>query len=268
MRPGLFRINFSLCVVLTILAVSCYTRKEGCLDTLAANFDVTADDPCGQCCIFPSLSLEVTHNAGDTLLNTKAIYTNQLNQKYQILDIRYYLSGFVLSPAGQPNVRIREVIQNNTGSVIEYNDMHICRIADKVIKVGTVRSFGRFDTLSFDLGLSDKVLSNEFTGLPSDHVLLKNNRLNDEAGNIVFATLKYVHVKPDKRDTINLSFGASSDRFDIRVDSTLVTQKGSHIIYRLKTDYLKILIDADLDKSPENIKTTAGKNLRAAIGVR
>lgn len=268
MIPGNLRQVVFIFMAMATVISSCYVRTEGCLDTLASNFDVKADDPCGTCCVFPSLMLNIVHNAGDSLLNTKTVYSNKLNQKYQILDIRYYLSDFELKTAGKPPVRIREVIQNASGTVTEYNDMHICRIADNNVKVGTARTFGQFDTLSLYLGLRDKVLTSEFSSLPSDHVLLKNNKLKDETGNTVFATLKYVRVKPDKRDTVNLYFGDLQERFAISIDSTLMTQKGSNITYRLRTDYLKILEDINLDTIPGIIKTMAGRNLKSAIGVR
>lgn len=250
-----------------LLQMSCYVRKEGCLDTLASNFDVTADDGCSDCCTYPALQLNIKHMAGDSLLDIRKIYTNNLGQNYQLLDIRYYLSGFTLIRPDQSTTRIIEVIYNEDQSVIQHNDMHICRITDNTLTAGTVKAFGQFDRLLLNMGLSDTLLNTSFTELPSNHVLLKANKLKDAAGNTTFATLRYVRIKQERRDTVNLNFGDSTDRFYMNIDSTVITRKGENIIYNLKNDYKQLFMNVNLDTLPAVIKKAMTPNLKKAIGV-
>lgn len=65
-----------LFILLAGCIVCCTETSDGCLDTTARNFDVTADDDCCLdldecCCIYPDLDLEISYKqrAADTLEN-------------------------------------------------------------------------------------------------------------------------------------------------------------------------------------------------------
>ncbi len=55
---------------------SCYQPREGCLDPRAVDYDFAADEPCSDCCTWPSLRLQLKHRyqppaQPDTLLILK-----------------------------------------------------------------------------------------------------------------------------------------------------------------------------------------------------
>ncbi|MBK7805012.1 MAG: hypothetical protein IPJ51_01650 [Saprospiraceae bacterium] len=140
---------FSVYTIMIIFSLSsCYTRNEACLDTIATNYDVTADDDCDACCIYPTMSLNVSHMAGDSVFSPQKMYTNDLGQNYQLLDVRFYLSAFDLYQSDRG-------AQKNTNHCFHITPKKrlsylmmtkICRIADNTINIGSVKTYGRMDS--------------------------------------------------------------------------------------------------------------------------
>lgn len=62
---------------------------------------------------------------------------------------------------------------NENNSVNIPNDMKIVRGTDIEIEIGTIRSYGAFDSLTFNFGLSSIITENIFVNLPTNHVLQK-----------------------------------------------------------------------------------------------
>lgn len=263
-------LNFSISTIMLIFILSsCYTRKDACLDTIATNYDVTADDDCDACCIYPVLSLNVRHMAGDSVFNTQKIYTNELGQTYQLLDVRFYISSFSLyqSDRGTQKSQIIGTLSNSDNSVIIPDDMKICRIADNSINIGSVKTYGRLDSLTFYIGLNSKITNNEFVDLPTSHVLLNNNKLKDETNNLAFATVRYVKFKPQK-DTLNIYLKDPDLLTKIKIDSMVTTSKGDNINYTIQTDYLKLFNSVNLDTSDVEIEKQVNRNFGRIIVVR
>ena len=263
-------IIFSVYTIMIIFSLSsCYTRNEACLDTIATNYDVTADDDCDACCIYPTMSLNVSHMAGDSVFSPQKMYTNDLGQNYQLLDVRFYLSAFDLyqSDKGAQKTQIIASIYNSDKTVIIPDDMKICRIADNTINIGSVKTYGRMDSLVFNIGLNDKITKNEFVDLPTSHVLLNNNKLKDENNNLAFASVRYVKFKPQK-DTLNIFFRDLDVHSKIKIDSIITTSKGDHVRYTIKTDYLKLFNNVNLDSSLAVIEKQVSRNFERIIVVK
>jgi len=84
--------NFlSLSLIILILA-SCYEKQEGCLDFRARNYDFGADEPCSECCTYPSMKLSVAHEWGDTSLMTDSVYFTLSNQAIKIVSAQFYVN--------------------------------------------------------------------------------------------------------------------------------------------------------------------------------
>jgi hypothetical protein len=244
---------------------SCYTRKEGCIDTLASNFDVTSDDACTKCCKFPKIILKIDHFAGDSVFNNQTVYINQYDQKYQLQDIRYYLSSVKLFQKNN-TYTIAEEITTDNGDKIK-DDVKICRLSDSELVFGTQAAYGKFDSLIFYSGLNSNYFSTEFPGVTSDHVLYKNNRLKNPLGQYVQCTFRIL-VMGTEQKILNLSVSADIAPIKIVLDSCVTTTKGSDIIYGIKSDYLKLLDNVKLDLSPSEIEKGAEKNFGRIFRVK
>ena len=265
----MYRFACFISTIIICILSSCYTRKEACLDTIATNYDVTADDNCDACCTYPGLILLIKHMAGDTAFSTQKMYTNDLGQNYQLLDIRFYVSSFDLYQSDPINrtSQIITFISTADNSVRVPDDMKIIRIADNMITLGSIKTYGKMDSLTFNVGLNATISNSVFVDLPSAHVLSNNNKLKNSDNELAFATIRYVKIQP-ARDTVDLYLREPALLTKITLDSTVTTAKGENIRYNLQTDYLKLLKNVNLDSSKTFIEKTVNRNFGGIIVVK
>ena len=133
---GNIAIKISIVVLISFL-MSCYTRKEACLDVLAANYDVSADDACLDCCTYPKLKLEIQHFVKDSVYSNTTIYTNDLNQSFKILDVRFYVHAFELFNKETGKKEVLETIKNQDSTLIIPDDIKVYRSVDASIEIGS-----------------------------------------------------------------------------------------------------------------------------------
>lgn len=249
-------------VVLISFLMSCYTRKEACLDVLASNYDVSADDACPDCCTYPKLKLEIQHFVKDSVYNFDSIYTNDLNQTFKILDVRYYVHGFELFNKDSGKKVVLETIKNQDSTLIIPDDIKIYRSVDASIEIGSLRDSGTYDSLTFYLGLKDEILTNDFIGLPSTHVLLANNRLKNATG-------EYAHftVRIETADSLIRNFQVTglgiSEPYTIKTPVT--TTKGVAPSFKLKANYDELFKNIDIKDSTNVIENALKQNIKKVL---
>ena len=76
---------------------ACYQPVEGCLDINAANYDVEADNPCDDCCMYPQLKWRFRHRRitpqGTVNFSYADTLTDDFGQPFRVTRITYYLQG-------------------------------------------------------------------------------------------------------------------------------------------------------------------------------
>jgi hypothetical protein len=247
--------------LLVMSFLSCYTRKNACLDTLANNYDVTADDACGDCCKYPSINLLIDKIAGDSVFRVSDTLTNDLGQKFRVIDLRCYLSECLVYQKDK-GIHIIEKITNNDKSLTVSDDVKIWRWADESAAFGTVKSYGVFDSLIFYVGLSNLLSNTNFTNLTSSHVLHPDSRIKDATDKLSFLSMRCVRYQ-QKTDTINLYLSpALLPATKISVKSSMATLKGSNITYKIKADYLSLMKGIDLRQSSAQIEKSLAENIQ------
>lgn len=261
-------LKFFSFVIVFVFLTACYTRNEACLDRLAANYDVTADDDCMDCCKYPTLKLSISQMAGDSLFKIADTLTNDLGQKYFIEDVRYYLSGFKLFQ-NDSVFSVREKIMTEGGTLILPNDMKILRGTDRELDIGTIRAYGRFDSLSFEMGLSDEMTDNVFVSLPTNHVLLKNFKLKNEKDETAYFTMRFKRVSPIKDTLSQFIFVTKRPDFTTFTKATSISSsKGDPIIYPIKADYALLFKNLNLNLSNDSLGNLIFENLNKMIIVK
>ncbi len=258
--------RIALVVFVNILIYSCYTRKDGCLDTYAANYDAGADDHCVQCCTYPELRLNSSNFYGDSIYRRGDTLTNQLGQQFILLGLRYYVSQFRLFQDGTEQT-VTEAIQIvETGEIIP-DDIKITADNESLVKAGTIRTFGKFDSLQFTMGISEDFANNSFVNLPVGHALLNNYRLNDASGEQASAILRVKVLQPV--DTTLSIYIAPDFRMDYTIrDSILTSIPGRPINAKITANYKVLLDDVDLMGSYDQIRILVTDNLRFLLNVR
>jgi hypothetical protein len=110
------------------------------------------------------------------------------------------------------------------------------------------------------------MINNAFVGLPTNHVLLQNNKLKTPSGETAYFTMKYRRLSPSL-DTIsqNIYITDILDFPALRSDSMIITTKGSNIRYPFKADYKVLLQDIDLTLTADSISKKLFINLKKMI---
>lgn len=263
-------------IFMVIILAGCYTRKEGCLETLASNYDVTADDACTSCCTYPKLILNIEGFRKIEQIND--VLTNEKGQKYNIQDIRLYISEFLLFQRTE-QIKINEVIGTANNAVVNRNDMKIVRSADASIDIGTVKAFGKFDSLVFYMGLTKSVLENTFINLPTSHVLSTASKLSDAQGETAILTMRYKYKSPTQKDSIHniviLHKDVDNSKWKYVVKDSInlkfkdkISSKGENIEAKINADYTKILHNVDLESPKDTILKKVALNIRSIFDVK
>lgn len=75
-----------------LLLISCNTRKNGCLDIEADNFDLSAERACDDCCTYPDVGIILSQKWGDRNFSTSDTLYDINGQAYRITDLKYLLA--------------------------------------------------------------------------------------------------------------------------------------------------------------------------------
>lgn len=96
-----------------LLCAGCYEDRIDCLDPDATNYDVRADQACpDDCCEYPTLSLDVERNWGDTTLASQEFLLDGAGNTFEVTRFRFYLSDLsVVTVDGE--VEVENVVQTS-----------------------------------------------------------------------------------------------------------------------------------------------------------
>ncbi|MFZ1751892.1 MAG: hypothetical protein WAU01_16985 [Saprospiraceae bacterium] len=259
-------IHFCYSILIILIVSSCYVNQEGCLDTLASNYDVTADNGCDDCCTYPKFNIVLRQVDGDSTFINGDTLVNNLAQKFRIIDCRFYLSEFSLRQSNNVYHQIIENISSDDGTVTVSDDIKIFRSVDSSIPLGTMRTYGTYDSLSFCFGLKPKVVNASFADLSSTHVLQVRNQLKSKDQIRSFFNIKCVRLATN--DTLELSITDTSLQFRVSVDSIVTTNIGNDINYPLQVDYSKLFSDTDINQSSTSLELALKQNIKSFFGVK
>ncbi|GEM_PF-4966639 len=162
----------------------CYQPREGCLDPLATNYDVAADEPCLECCTWPELSVQVLHRYAppaqpDALLPLK--YEQPLQvwpdtmHPFMLKRFRFWMSHVQLLGIGGElfGVLERLPVALPDGQLVELEDNYA--VADRDIFssfiVGTIQADGYLKGIRLQVGLDSLERALLPESLPEGHVL-------------------------------------------------------------------------------------------------
>lgn len=262
---------FCLLISLSLLP-ACYEPQSGCLDNEALNYDLDADNPCSDCCEYPSLVLDVQHRfitdsttAG--IIPGISVHLDDFGNPFRIKQFRCFISNIHLQDAAAQPLEVEEKLGL---VVIEGPRIRLDTVEDNFALVdaaqlndytiGTIRGGGLFQRVSFDLGLVEPASKADVNEIPVDHPLdAPDMYLSDSLGYVFLdlalyrdtaqATLDSVSMQLDKTTPIP-PFGFTVDDFDLN--------PGFNAEVVLRIDYGALL-------SGVNVKTDAMEQIRQKI---
>ncbi|MEO1261524.1 MAG: MbnP family protein [Bacteroidota bacterium] len=246
------RLLIAISIFSSFLLLTCYEPVEGCLDTDAVNYNVSADDPCGDCCTFPTLTLGFQHRLevpkDSSTLRYSVFYPNihtaDLSDSVLFERARYFFSNIKLVKQDGSEVDVIDQLE------LTFADGEVQTVVDNFAKldtenfqsrtVGTIKTEGVFTGLNLILGLEEFLLGKEITSdLPSGHPLdTSSDTISFESGtgyipNLL--TLRYDTLLSNRTDEfrffepIALAFAFSE---------SLAVEKGDNVRLTLKTNYM------------------------------
>ena len=238
----MLRILYIFCSI--ILLASCYEKQDGCLDIRAENYDFSADNPCEDCCSYPTMSLRIQHNWGDTLLFIDSIYTNDLNQQLQILNVQFYISEInLLSDGVRYNTKenINVVTQSgSTSSIVD--DITFIQNSRLNYAIGSFEDAREFDGMSFLFGINGN-----FSAADESNSFVEDIEMFDET-TFVHTNFKmdYVHhaVSPD---TLSFNLSDIETTQELQFTGKIDLPYGLDFSIGVIVDYEALLHDIDLN---------------------
>ena len=163
---------------------ACYQPKEGCLNIQAANYDVSADDACADCCEFPKLTVVLLHQVVlPTLPDT--FFTFKYKTKYpspfdtthyfEVQRSRYFLTGFRLVRENGDEVGIRDSITLEAPAGVPLTVENNFAKADRdIFQPGVINQIitsGPFRQVKFTLGLNPLLIQTDPKSIVKGHPL-------------------------------------------------------------------------------------------------
>lgn len=175
--------SWAVHLILFLTLQQCAEPKTGCLDVQATNFQVDADDACGDCCTYPQIRLDLLHKytIGDSLLNfvPGSTYLDGSGNPFRLGDMRFYISEIrFLRSDGSSSILEKTVVlrkANPSGDSVRIAVEDNFAIASPAslarIQPGNFRAGGTFTGVQFKIGVGEPARSADPASAPISHPL-------------------------------------------------------------------------------------------------
>lgn len=169
---------YRLIPFILMLLVACRPKEEGCMDPLAENYNVIADQNC--CCEYYQLSFNLQHFYGnDSIpLEVGQLYADEQQDSFSLVATRLYLSSMRLQRDTGGYETVEDRLSVATGLVPD--DYILTQTSTFRYNVGKFTHFGSYDSLELRLGLGTELQGLEPDDFEEQHPL--NNENLYEAG--------------------------------------------------------------------------------------
>jgi len=229
---------------------SCYQPIEGCLDREASNFDVSADNACSDCCVYPSMRLAVIHRmvSEDTTLTFQLNerYEDDFGQSYRISQVSYYFQGASLIKTDGQRIEVQDSVlltrvEGIGDTVQEFYRDDVLRVEGSNFQfrsLGTFRGSGLLSLFELTLGLPENYVQVLPASAPAGHPLSQTDLWTEEEG---FAQARMVLISESPADTLTKVIEIRSPQplgsGVISAPTTLVLPPGFGTELTLQVDY-------------------------------
>lgn len=133
----------------------CDDREEGCLNPSSTNYDVTADNPCDDCCTSPQVKLNLRIIVDSLSFNTNTWYAYVPNDTLAIKKLEFDISNVhVINEDGDIYQTKDSVI---IGEELFPNDLYFFNSSPRTIDIASFEYVGLLKELNFELGIPEEV---------------------------------------------------------------------------------------------------------------
>lgn len=221
--------------LMSFMLLSCYESQDGCLDTLAKNYDVTADNECDDCCKYGNLNLAIAHEYNGVGFNLGDTLANDIGERFVLIDFLYVLSGVDLMTEDGPLILKDSILLS--GDEVKYIQSDIAKFQKNRYSttMGTFRYTGMINQISFQYGLPSSLLSEKISN--EKHWLNSANDSLYTSDGYITHRLK-VGVGEDLRDTMiyEVHQNQGSHPYSFTLTDAFI-EKGTDVTIKLTGDY-------------------------------
>lgn len=236
--------SFLWLAVMGILLIGCYDPMDGCLDVLASNYEINADESCEDCCNYPSLELNFSHKVDTVNLSLDSVYTDEEIRFDRIL---FFVSNVMLTNEQGKRIGVEDSIRVE---FLEQGALKSRSIRDDVIlvdaplqnyRVGTLIAPGQYNKVSFDIGLFQEANHIIQANLQdTTHVLFTSDSLYiDQEAGYVFNSFRIQKDTSDVNSYFLYQIAGDDKLFSFEADIELNLDRGESAKINISVDYLK-----------------------------
>jgi hypothetical protein len=275
---------------LVLICFSCQELTNGCTDSFASNFSISADEDCCLieeecCCTYPSLTLNLFYKgrAADTLSQSS---TNIRLGQYYALDnlidsiridsFSLFISNLqAINTTDLDTVRLFETLElsfidaNGVEQVTSFEDnITLVSMPTFSFDIGTYSSDIAYDEVTFDIGLEPDLATIDPNSVDNDHPLGDEYTILYDTTNARFLTGRLGFTLTNGLEEQSFSheidgFSSESDQFltPISID------KGEDLDILMRINVLDIFKGIIFDVSSTDVESIINNNLASSISV-
>ncbi len=269
-------------LLLALSGFACEEVEEGCLDRRAFNYDVSVDEACSDCCIYPQLQLTVRNQItqGDTSLSLQygQPYVDDFGNAFRFDLVQLYISNLTFVLADGTEIGTDEQIDlptlNSQGDTvfltIADNFMLFPGDVPRTSSPGTSTRSGSVQKSRLLLGLTETINETIPEALPEGHPLspqFDSMYLDQDQGYIYYRLRLFRDTIP--ADTIPLDIQITTpERFELEFDTPVEWTPGFNLRLTLNLNYAAWFSGLDVRNDPvELLEDKLVANLPTAFSV-
>lgn len=152
---------------------ACYEELEACLDPLAKNYTLAADETCDGCCEYPALEIRVNHFYGNAVYALNKSYVNNIGDSFSITQQSIYISNiqFINEKGEVLDNLTTKAFTENSSAVIKISNFCLVKANSVSCLAGSARFAGNITQAKFRLGLDPSLASLDSASVSRDAVL-------------------------------------------------------------------------------------------------
>jgi hypothetical protein len=233
---------------LLLAGAGCYEPKAACLDLLAANYDVSADEACDDCCVYPSFTLGLSHQWESRNFILKDTFVNNVGDSVVVISQKFFLGSIELGNAEGLAVPF---ISKNTYKWSDGNTRELSRNFKLVsgtlteISINTFREGGGISYLKFAAGPDALFNGVDTLSLTADSDLTTTAGMRTQNNNYLCYKATII-AGVGLKDTLDIGFEGQWN-FQKSFNPALPITWGKVLKTQLKIKYDQWFKDVDLD---------------------
>lgn len=259
MKKKTLRIPF-ISAMMVLLLCSCYEPKEACLDAEASNFDVSADDPCSDCCTYPNLIIRFGHLWDGEALSPGDTLVDDFMNPFIMDQFEYFIGSVYLTDIEENRIQVLDSIEltMNDLSQFETNDFEHITLAQTSYTTGSIIARNDIKEIEFKVGVVPQNLV--FDDLNENFTLYTFRDSLTKDGIYIPWQMRF------SRDTIDVileDIDGNAGKLDvISLEKEVSTEIGEEVAIEITVEFKNLLEGINVkDDSSETIVSKMTTNL-------